>query len=138
MIYTTSKRNADSVLRYLEKTTSDELSYLESVGTKYFTTADLIRLKGQWEIRNQLSTQLQGLLVRIALFSPVWLVAWFLFSKVNLDFLALLSLVFFPFSLIVCFWGLHLVKRNFKGNGHLAFVGDMIDLELHRRNLVKC
>ncbi|MDX1942590.1 MAG: hypothetical protein SFU99_18640 [Saprospiraceae bacterium] len=138
MIYTTSTRNADSVLRYLEKATSDELSYMESVGTKYFTTADLIRLKGQWEIKNQLFTRLQGLLVRIALFSPIWLLSWFLFSRLGIDFLALLSLVFFPFSLVVCFWGLHMVNRIFKNKGHLAFVGDMIDLELHRRSLVKC
>ncbi len=131
-------RNADGVLSYLEKKSSDELSLLESVGTEYFSTAELIRLKGQWEIKNKLFIQFQKYLIRIVAFSPVWLVGWFIFHLLHLPALAMFSLMLFPLSFMLFFSGLLFMRHFFPGKGHLDYIGDMINLELHRRRLVEC
>ncbi len=133
MIKKTLPYNVDGIINYLEKNAEDELSYLESVGAEFFTSAQLIRLKGQWEVKNQLFGRSQFLLVRIAGISPVWLALWFLFDLVDWNLLALFFLSLFPLSFLVFFGGLFLMGHYFKGKGHLEFVGDLIDLELCKR-----
>lgn len=133
MIKKTLPRNVDGILTYLEKKSEDELSYLESVGAEFFSTAQLIRLKGQWEVKNLLFDRAQFLLVRIAGISPLWLVLWFVFEQVGWNKLSLFSLSLFPLSFFIFFGGLILMRIYFKGNGHLEFVGALIDLELWKR-----
>jgi hypothetical protein len=127
-------RNTDGILNHLEKSAADELSYLESVGAEYFTTAQLIRLKGQWEVKNQLFGQVQQFLMRIAVWSPIWLVAWFVFDWLQWQLLAAICLTLFPISFFIFFIGLLFMRKFFKGKGHLETVGDMIDAELRKRS----
>lgn len=133
MIKKTLPYNVDGIINYLEKNAEDELSYLESVGAEFFTTAQLIRLKGQWEVKNQLFGRCQFLLVRIAGISPVWLALWFLFDVIGWNTISIFCLSLFPVSFLIFFGGLMLMNYYFKGKGHLEFVGDLIDLELCKR-----
>ncbi len=126
-------RNTDGILNHLEKSAADELSYLESVGAEYFTTAQLIRLKGQWEIKNQLFGQVQKFLLQVAVWSPIWLAAWFIFDLLQWKFLAAICFTLFPVSFFLFFLGLLFMRQFFKGKGHLDTVGDMIDAELQKR-----
>lgn len=127
-------RNADSILKHLEKTSSDELAYLESVGAEYFSTTQLIRLKGQWEIKRQLFWQFQKALIRIAASAPLWMMLWFAFDLLHWKGLSLLCLALCPLSFFIFFAGLLFMRKFFKSKGHLETVGEMIDNELLRRS----
>lgn len=122
--------NSEGILHHLEKSAADELSYLESVGAAYFSTAQLIRLKGQWEIKNQLFGQVQKFLLQVAIWSPIWLAAWFIFDLLQWKFLAAICFTLFPVSF---FLGLLFMRKFFKGKGHLDTVVEMIDTELQKR-----
>lgn len=126
-------QNTDRILKYLEKQASDELSYLASIGAHYFSTAQLIRLKGHWEVKNHLFWQLQGLLLRIAATAPIWLIAWFVFDLLQWKWLSLLSLALCPLSFFIFFAGLLFMQKFFKSKGHLESVGEMIEGELLKR-----
>ncbi|MCB9266332.1 MAG: hypothetical protein H6558_14985 [Lewinellaceae bacterium] len=126
-------RNIDGVIKHLEDNASDELAHLESVGPEFFTTEQLLRLRGQWEVKNHLFRAFQQLVVRIAAISPVWVAGYFLFTLLKLRYLALLSLALFPLSFVVFFAGLAFIFKYFKGKGHLDRVGEMIAEELNRR-----
>lgn len=126
-------RDIDQVLHFLEENAEDELSLLESTGPEYFTTSQLWKLRGQWEVKNRLFRQFQQLLLRIAAFSPLWILGWMLFYWIGWEYLALLSLFLFPVSFIVFFAGLYHLRRFFKGKGHLDSTGEMIVEALRRR-----
>ena len=126
-------RNIDGVIKHLEDNASDELAHLESVGPEFFTTEQLLRLRGQWEVKNHLFRAFQQLVVRIAAISPVWVAGYFLFTLLKLRYLALLSLALFPLSFVVFFAGLAFIFKYFKGKGHLDRGGEMIAEELNRR-----
>ena len=126
-------RNIDGIIKHLEDNASDELAYLESVGAEFFTTEQLLRLRGQWEVKNYLFKVFQQLVVRIVAISPVWIGGYYLLAFLKLKYLALLSLALFPLSFVVFFAGLAFIYSYFKGKGHLDRVGEMIAEELNRR-----
>lgn len=126
-------RDLDQLLRSLEGQAQDELALLEETGPEYFTTAQLWRLRGQWEIKHRLFRRSQMWLLRLAAISPVWIVGWFIFSYLDWDYLALLSLFLFPVFLLIFFTGLFYTHRVFRGKGHLDATGELIVRELKRR-----
>ncbi len=127
-------RDLDKVISHLENSAEDELSFLEDTGAEYFTTAQLLRLYGQWEIKNRLFHIFQKLLIRIAAYSPVWIAGYFICQAIGWPFLSFLMLAGFPLSFMVFFAGLIFLKTFFKGKGHLDQVGDLIKLELRNRH----
>ena len=126
-------RNIDGIIKHLEDHASDELAHLESVGAEFFTTEQLLRLRGQWEVKNHLFKAFQKLVVRIVAISPLWIAGYYLFAFLKLKYLALLSLALFPLSFVVFFGGLAFIYSYFRGKGHLDRVGEMIAEELTRR-----
>lgn len=126
-------RNLNRVLQTLEDDAGDELALLESTGPQYFSTPELWKLRGQWEVKNRLFRDFQAFLLRLAAFSPVWIVLWGLCSLIGWSYLALLFLFMFPVSFMVFFAGLYYLRRVFKGKGHLDATGEMIVKELRRR-----
>jgi len=125
--------NVDKVLTDLESGAEDELSLLISTGAKFFSTGHLLRLKGQWEIKNRLFYKFNNGLIRMVAISPLWLVCWFVLNALKLPLLSLFFMALFPISFFLFFAGLLFMKRFFKGKGHLDMVGEMIDTELNRR-----
>lgn len=117
----------------MESNAEDELSFLFSTGAEYFTTAQLIRLKGQWEVKNAYYRQLQKAWIRLAALAPIWLCVWLILDLAGLPILGLIFLFFFPFSLISFFVGMFFMRWLFPGKGHLDMVGDMIQEELMKR-----
>ena len=125
--------NIDGIIKHLEDHASDELAHLESVGAEFFTTEQLLRLRGQWEVKNYLFKAFQKLVVRVVAISPAWIAVYYLLVFLKLKYLALLSLALFPLSFVVFFAGLAFIYSYFKGKGHLDRVGEMIAEELTRR-----
>ena len=126
-------RNLERVLQYLEENAEDELELLESTGPEYFSTPELWKLRGQWEVKNRLFRDFQGFLIRLAAFSPVWIAVWGLCSLIGWSYPALLFLFMFPVTFLAFFAGLYYLRKVFKGKGHLDNTGEMIVRELRRR-----
>lgn len=118
----------------MESKAEDELSFLFSTGARYFTTAQLIRLKGQWEVKNYYFHRLHKAWMRMAALAPLWLCIWLVFDLVGLPIIGLVFLFFFPFSLVSFFVGIFLMRWLFPGKGHLDMVGEMIHEELNKRS----
>lgn len=126
-------RDLDQMLQNLEEHAENELSFLADTGAEYFSTAQLIRLKGQWQVKYQLFEQFNFLLVRVIATSPIWLILWMVASALHWSILGLCFLVLFPFSFLVFILGQFFLRFAFKGSGHQEEVGKMIDRELEKR-----
>jgi hypothetical protein len=127
------RSNLEKLLMNMETKAEDELSFLLSTGPEYFTTAQLIRLKGQWEVKNRLFHQLHRIILRIGALAPAWLLLWLICSGLKIPYLGLLFLFFFPFSLLTFLGGMVLLRYLFSGKGHLDLVGKLIQEELGKR-----
>lgn len=127
-------RDLDHMISHLEQTAEDELSLLEDTGAEYFTTPQLMRLYGQWEVKNRLFHTYQKLLIRIAALSPLWIGGYFIGQLLEWTYFSFLLLAGFPLSFMVFFAGLIFIKAFFKGKGHLDQVGDLIKVELRNRS----
>lgn len=127
------EHNLNKTLAEIESRAKDELSFLLATGAAYFTTVQLIRLKGQWEIKNQYFHRLHKAWIRMAALAPIWLCVWLLLDLLGLPVLGLIFLFFFPFSLVSFFVGMFLMRWLFPGKGHLDMVGEMIQEELDKR-----
>lgn len=121
------------VLSHLEEHADDELALLEATGPEFYSTGDLLRLRGQWEIKNQLFRRFNSLLLRTVAISPFWIAAYYLADLLAWRYLSLLFLAFFPLSFVIFFAGLLFMRRFFHGKGHLDAVGEMIVTELRKR-----
>lgn len=126
-------KGIDEMAKQLEKKATDELSLLAEVGPDYFSTADLIRLKGQWQVKHQFFNQTNTGLLYLVAASPIWAVLSMIAFLFKMPAAGNLLLSLFPLSFLVFFVGLFMMKRVFKGNGHLAFVGEAIEQELTDR-----
>lgn len=126
-------RNLDKLVDHLENGAADELGQLESVGTEYYTTEQLLRLRGQWEVKNALFNRFQRLFLSIVAISPGWLILWGILNWAQQITLSLFFLSLFPLSFVIFFAGLWFMYRFFKGRGHLDRVGEMIAEELTER-----
>jgi len=126
-------RDLDSMLKRLETDATDELSELEAVGADVYETGQLLRLRGQWEVKNTLFHVYQRFFIRIMGVSPLWLVLWFVCRLIGLSFLGLFFLALFPLSFALFLSGMVFMQQFFKGRGHLDRVGSMLAEELQRR-----
>lgn len=126
-------RNLDQLVNHLEQGAADELAQLEAVGVAFYSTEQLLRLRGQWEVKNELFHYFQRLIVKVVAFSPVWLLLWGIAHWLQWTLLSLFFLSLFPLSFFLFFFGLWFMYRFFKGKGHLDRVGEDIAIELTRR-----
>ena len=123
----------DNVITDLEKRGKDEHSLLMEVGPGYFTTADLIRLLGQWEVKQALFQRFQKTLIWLGASSSGWLLIATLGYFLKLSYLASFALVMFPATAFFCFGGLIWMNIYFKGKGYLEQIEIEIREELKRR-----
>lgn len=126
-------RNLDNLLQELEQGATDELDFLWQTGAEYYSTAQLWRLRGQWEIKNDLFRRFQRLLLGIAAASPVWLLLSVGFLLMDVPRLATFCLLMFPITYFLFLMGQIFMRRYFKGRGHLEAVGAAIVAELRQR-----
>lgn len=128
--------NLDETLQNMEEKAEDELSFLLSTGVEYFSTAQLMRLKGQWEIKNYYFHRLYKTWVRIGATAPIWLCIWLAFDLLGSPLIGFFFLFLFPLSLLIFFVGMMLMRRLFPGKGHLDMIGKMINNELKTRHFI--
>jgi hypothetical protein len=123
----------EQFLKSLEEEAVDEFDQLASVGGKYFSTADLLVLKGKWEERFKLFNRLHKLLMYVGGGSAVFLILAFLAALFQLHLLASTFLILSPLSFIGFIWGSFYLKKEFNSRGYLEYIGMSIDQELAKR-----
>ncbi|MEN0002808.1 MAG: hypothetical protein AAF798_01645 [Bacteroidota bacterium] len=126
--------DVDGILSHLEEGYENELSFLASTGVEVYSTADLIRLKGQWQVKNHFFYLLQRRLIRLAAYSPAAIViGGLLYFAVGWIRLGLFISSLFPLSWMLIIFGFYFLKTSFRGQGHLEWVGQAIDDEIAKR-----
>ncbi|MEO1258093.1 MAG: hypothetical protein AAFZ15_04825 [Bacteroidota bacterium] len=123
----------ENIITDLEKKGKDEHALLLEVGPSYFTTADLIRLLGQWEIKSELFKRFQQSLVWLGASAPAWLLIATIGYFIKLHYLTSFALVMFPVTAFLCFGGLIWINIYFKGKGYLEQIEVLIREELEER-----
>ena len=126
-------RSIKGILDLFEKQAEDELNLLSDTGPEFFSTAELIRLRGQWEVKSALFYFFQKVLLQIVVISPIWMVLAMLGFWLKWSVLASIFVLLFPISFLVYFVGLWWMQKVFRGRGHLDEVGRKIALELAAR-----
>lgn len=129
--------NLDHLLQNLEQGAADELSELEALGAAFYPTGQLLRLRGQWEVKNTLFHKFQRFFVGAVALSPLWLLIGALCLRAGYSRIGFIFLALFLFALLLFFFGLYFMHTFFKGQGHLDRVGEMISQELQRRQAEK-
>ena len=126
--------SVDNLISNLEKDGKDEHALLMEVGAQYFTTSDLIRLLGQWEIKFELFGRFQKMLIWLGASSPAWLLVATIGYFIKLNYLSSFALVMFPVTAFICFAGLIWMNYYFKSKGFLEQIELLIREELENRS----
>jgi|GEM_PF-1692192 len=126
-------RSIKGILDLFEKQAEDELNLLSDTGPEFFSTAELIRLRGQWEVKSALFYFFQKVLLQIVAISPIWMGLAVLGFWLKWNLLASIFVLLFPISFLLYFVGLWWMQKVFRGRGHLDEVGRKIAAELVAR-----
>ena len=126
-------RSIKGILNLFEQQAQDELNLLSDTGPEFFSTPELIRLRGQWEVKSAFFYLFQKLCLQIVAISPVWIVLGVMGFWLKWTLLALVFVLLFPLSFLLYFVGLWWMQKVFRGRGHQDEVGRRIAEELKRR-----
>jgi hypothetical protein len=120
-------------LRKLEAKARNELQLLHELGAEHFSNADLLRLKGQWEVLHRQSDYLNRGLIWLAASAPAWAVLSALFAIIGWQALAGFTIKLFPISFLLFLLGLSAKIWCIGTSSFLESVGEAIDMELRLR-----
>jgi hypothetical protein len=123
----------NTFLKQLEEQSEDDFDLLASVGSDYFSTADLLLLKGKWEERQQTFERLYKALLHVGASSPVWLLLGLGFSFLGIPVAATSLLMLAPIAFLAFIAGAFYLKRTYNSRGYLEYIGMIIDEELEKR-----
>ena len=126
-------RNIDGITKHLEEAAGDELRQLDELGPEVYSTADLIRLRGQWQVKMELLSWLQKKMIRLLAWTPVWMIAYGIFNYLGWGIPTLISLGLIPLSFVLYGYGWYLQNRFCGRQSELDAVSELIDQELNRR-----
>lgn len=127
------RRSIHKLLENFEKEAADEFKLLDATGPEFFSTHTLIELHGRCRERLALYQVIHKVGIIVGASSPIWLMVGCVFGALGWYFLATLSLLFFPLSLLL-FGGLMLLLHLFYGGkDQLEAKKAQVRLELQRR-----
>lgn len=121
------------LLSDLENEASDEFGQLLSVGGKFYSTADLLYLKGRWRERYQTFLMLHRLLMYVAASSPVLLLSGTALAFLKVHYLAFTLIVMAPVAFLAFLLGSYFLKREYDSKGHLEYLGLILEEEINER-----
>ena len=123
----------DKLLSGIEAKSKDDFAMLEECGAEYFSTADLLELRGRWKEQTRIFTKLHKANIILGASAPGWLVLAAICGinglvKTATSAIFMFPIVFFVFILVAFF-----LRTQFRGKTYLEFIGREIDYELGRR-----
>lgn len=121
------------LLSDIEVKSSDDFAMLEDCGAEYFSTPDLLEMRGKWKEQMRMFKILHRANIYIGSTSPLWLVVAGVCGVLGLGRGVLFSLTLFPLTLFI-FLGISIfLRQTYRSKGWLDFVGREINSELNRR-----
>ena len=123
----------NKLLSGIEAKSKDDFTMLEECGAEYFSTADLLEMRGRWKEQTRIFTKLHKANIILGASAPIWLVLGAIFGICGQVKGATTCIFMFPIVFFVFILGAFFLKRQFKGKGHLEFIGREINYELGRR-----
>lgn len=117
----------------IEKEAGQDFNLLLSTGPAFFSTAELLEMRGRLLERQSLSSRLQKLNLWLAAIAPSWLVAGFIFAALGWITIALAAFLLFPLTLAISLAGIFLLRNWFGTKGNQEHIGLLIEMELSRR-----
>jgi hypothetical protein len=126
-------QHIDDYLKKLETEATDEFELLDSTGPEYFSTPELLELRGRWKERWAFFSVLHRGSILLGASSPIWILLGFAFGAMGLQTPAAISLLFFPVTFLSFIAVSIALKLHFGSRGQLEYLGRIIDIELSRR-----
>lgn len=120
-------------LESIEKEAGQDFNLLLSTGPAYFSTAELLEMRGRLMERQQLFYRFQKSNLWLAALAPCWLVVGFIFGVFGWITPALAAFLLFPLTLAMFLAGLILARSWFGAKGNMEHIGLLIEMELSRR-----
>ena len=120
-------------LNDLEEESRDDFGFLESTGAKFFTTGELMELRGRSRERIHFYRQWHRANIILGASSPAWIILGFIFGILGLQGAAKLSLLLFPICVLLFVGGALYLKRQFRSIGYQEHIARLIETELMER-----
>ncbi|MBR9922118.1 MAG: hypothetical protein GYB31_14865 [Bacteroidetes bacterium] len=126
-------RMLNRYLEGLEKSAENDFNLLESAGAEYFSTAELLEMRGRCREKRRLFAKLHKVVLLTGAGSPVWIVGGFVCATLGLEFAAMFSLLLFPISFLLFVAGGLFLRNHFRSKGYMEHISHLIEWELSRR-----
>lgn len=123
----------NKLLSGIEAKSKDDFAMLEECGAEYFSTADLLELRGKWKEQTRIFTKLHKFNIILGASAPAWLVLAAICGISGLEKTATSAIFMFPIVLFIFIAGAFFLRAQFKGKTYLELIGREIDYELGRR-----
>ncbi len=130
----THDTDVQNILHKIEKDARNEFGQLTDIGAEFFSTAELLRLKGKWEATIQHYFMLNKILTITGATSPIWVILAFPIGLLGFDRLAYFIMGIFPISFFIYLIGSYFMKKHYKSKSHLNYIGAVISEELKKRS----
>lgn len=123
-------RSIDKVLDEIERKAGMEFEFLLSTGAEFYSTAELLELRGRCKEQQLIFAQLHRVNLLLGASSPVWVAVGFVCGMLGWQTAATISLFLFPFMFLLFVGGSLFLHVRFKGKAYLHEVGRIIECEL--------
>ena len=125
----------DKLLSGIEAKSKDDFAMLEECGAEFFSTSDLLELRGCWKEQTRMFTKLHKANIILGASAPVWLVIAAILGVSGFTKAASSALFVFPIVLLVFMIAAFFLRAQYRSKGYLEFIGREIDYELGRRKM---
>jgi len=125
----------NELLSDIEAKSKDDFTMLEDCGAEYFSTSDLLELRGRWKEQTRIFTKLHKANIILGASAPIWLVLAAVFGICGFVKAATTAIFMFPIVLFIFMLGAFFLRSQFRTKGYLEFIGREINYELGRRKM---
>ena len=125
----------NKLLSGIEAKSKDDFAMLEECGAEFFSTADLLELRGRWKEQTRMFIKLHKANIILGASAPSWLVLAAVFGINGFVKAATTAIFVFPLVLFVFLIGAFFLRAQYRSKGYLEFIGREIDYELGRRKM---
>ena len=123
----------DRLLEGLEKSAENDFDLLESAGAEYFSTIELLEMRGRCREQRRIYTKIHKAVLLVGAGAPSWIVFGFVFGILGFQVAATFSLLLFPISFFLFLVGGLFLRSQFRSRGYLEHISHLIEWELSRR-----
>ncbi|MCB9283751.1 MAG: hypothetical protein H6563_06710 [Lewinellaceae bacterium] len=121
------------ILENIEREAEQDFSLLLSTGPTFFSTSQLLELRGRVLEREALFHRLHGAILWVGALSPCWIALGFIVGSLGWITLAAFVLGLFPLSFLLFLTGAFLLRSWLGTKGDLEHLRLLVEMELSRR-----